>query len=523
MCGFVIGFFLNDITLGSDTIRYRGPDETRILKLKDGLSIVFHRLSIMDLSNNGSQPFELDSRFLVCNGEIYNFESLKGECYEHKFLSASDCEVILPLVKSFGLEATCQKLDGEFAFVIYDQVTGLTYAARDPLGIRPLFYGFSKASQKIAFASEAKALLFECDEVKPFPPSHYFNGKEFKAYVDLTSKKTFYTPPLNEITKSIRTLLIDAVGKRLQSDAPIGFLLSGGLDSSLVCAIATKYFKKRITTFSVGLNENPIDVKYAKIVADYLKTNHHEHLFSKEDIFKHLENLIYRLETFDITTIRASIGMDAICRYVRQSTNIKVLFTGEVSDELFGYKYTDFAPNPAEFQKEAKKRIDELYMYDALRADRCISSHGLEARVPFSDHKFVDYVMGLDPKLKMNTTGIGKFLLRESFKNEDLLPESILYRDKEAFSDGQGYKVLDYLNEYAEKQYPSVDCSKLTYTHAAPKTKEALLYRNLFERFYPTGEKMISGFWLPNPTWDHCNVIDPSARTLPNYVVECKK
>jgi asparagine synthase (glutamine-hydrolysing) len=520
MCGFVLGYFSRDIRASADTIQYRGPDETQVLSFKDGMSIAFHRLAIMDLSPQGMQPFRSGPLALVCNGEIYNFKELKKDFEKYPFLSTSDCEVILPLFETRGLEKTCQALDGEFAFAIYDEHRGLTYAARDPLGIRPLFYGYCKKSQKIAFASEAKALLRECDHIKPFPPSHYFDGKEFKPYMDLTSKTSFLAPSLEEMTKSIRELLIEAVGKRLQSDAPFGFLLSGGLDSSLICAIAVKYFGKKITTFSVGLNENPIDVKYAKIVADFLKTDHHEYLFSKQEIFQNLDSLIYRLETFDITTIRASIGMDAICRYVRERTDIKVLLTGEVSDELFGYKYTDFAPSASEFQKEAKKRIDELYKYDALRADRCISSHGLEARVPFSDKHFVDYVMSLNPALKMNTRGIGKFLLREAFKEEKILPSEILYREKEAFSDGQGYKVLDYLKEQAQKLYEDKDLSKRTYECAPPQTKEALMYRDIFESFYPLNSDLIGDFWLPNQDWDHCKVMDPSARVLPNYVVD---
>ena len=306
--------------------------------------------------------------------------------------------------------------------------------------------------------------------------------------------------------------------KRLDSDAPLGFLLSGGLDSSLVCSIAAKHLKKPIRTFAIGMDKDAIDLKYAKQVADYIGSIHTEVIITKEDVKKALKEVIYRLETWDITTIRASIGMYLLCKWIKENTDIKVLLTGEVSDELFGYKYTDFAPNAAEFQEESKKRIHELYMYDVLRADRCISGVSIEARVPFADLKFVDYVMSIDPEKKLNTYGIGKYLLRKSFANE-YLPEAILYREKAAFSDAVGHSLVDDLKDFANKMYTDEEYNKRIkkYKKHTPFTKESLMYREIFESFYPQRSNLIIDFWMPNKKWEGCNVNDPSARVLSNY------
>lgn len=517
MCGFLVGRF-SGIEENVQKVSYRGPDDTEIWEIDSGVTMAFHRLAIMDLTSNGNQPFESEELYLVCNGEIFNSEILKTDFHEsYTFKSKSDCEVLLPLISEVGLKKACQVLDGEFALCLYDKKEKKILAARDPIGIRPLFFG-ELESGEYAFASEAKALLDLCKNIRPFPPGHYFDGKEFHSYKDITETLKPYHDEMKDVLKNIRELLIKGVEKRLKSDAPIGFLLSGGLDSSLVCSIAAKYLGKKISTFAVGINENPIDTKYAQIVADYLKTDHHEVLFKKADIFESLENLIYRLETYDVTTIRASMGMNMVCKYVKEKTDIKVLLTGEVSDELFGYKYTDFAPSAKEFQMESVKRIKELYLYDVLRADRCISSNSLEARVPFGDLDFVQYVININPALKMNTTGIGKFLLRKAFEG-DFLPQEILYREKAAFSDAQGHAVVDYLKEWAEELYTDDDlkAAKEIYPHATPYSKEALMYRDIFEKKFKNMSDLIPDFWMPNKSWENCDVMDPSARCLPNY------
>jgi asparagine synthase (glutamine-hydrolysing) len=355
----------------------------------------------------------------------------------------------------------------------------------------------------------------------PFPPGHYYKDGEFVCYSDVADVKQYSNDTHEEIYKNINNLLTDGVIKRLDSDSPIGFLLSGGLDSSLVCAIAAKYYKKqgkKIRTFAVGMSEDAIDLKYAKIVADYIGSEHTEIYINKDIVLSSLEEVIRILETFDITTIRASMGMYLICKAIHEQTDIRVLLTGEISDELFGYKYTDYAPNAEEFQKEAQKRIRELYMYDVLRADRCISSNSLEARVPFGDLTFVKYVMAIDPQKKLNTYNMGKYLLRKAFEG-DYLPEQILYRQKAAFSDAVGHSMVDDLKEYANNYYTDEQFKKLSakYTHAKPFTKEALLYREIFEKYYPNQGHLIKDFWMPNKNWENCNVDDPSARVLKNY------
>ena len=266
------------------------------------------------------------------------------------------------------------------------------------------------------------------------------------------------------------------------------------------------------------MDTDAIDLKYARQVADYIGSEHTEVIISKEDVLHALPEVVHLLGTYDITTIRASIGMYLVCKAIHEQTDIRVILTGEISDELFGYKYTDFAPDAEAFQKEAEKRITELHMYDVLRADRCISVNSLEARVPFGDLDFVKYVMSLDPEIKVNRYGKGKYLLRHAFEG-DWLPEGILWREKAAFSDAVGHSMVDDLKEYAEGCYTDAELEekRSAYTHAKPFTKESLLYRELFERYYPGQSEMIADFWMPNKEWKGCDVNDPSARVLSNY------
>ncbi|MEE1024012.1 MAG: asparagine synthase-related protein, partial [Acutalibacteraceae bacterium] len=254
-------------------------------------------------------------------------------------------------------------------------------------------------------------------------------------------------------------------------------------------------------------------------VADYIGSDHKEIYMTPDEVIATLDGLIHMLGTFDITTIRASMGMYLICKAIHEQTDIRVLLTGEISDELFGYKYTDFAPSADAFQQEAEKRIRELHMYDVLRADRCISVNSLEARVPFGDLDFVKYVMALDPKMKLNTYGKGKYLLRHAFEGGEYLPDEILWREKAAFSDAVGHSMVDYLKEYAEGQYSDEEFEegRKKYSYAQPFTKESLLYRDIFEKYYPGQAEMIVDFWMPNKSWEGCDVDDPSARVLSNY------
>jgi len=522
MCGFVFAskqkINKEMFKKSYDNIFHRGPDNQTI-KEEDGIW-GFHRLSIMDLSAKGNQPFERDGKKLICNGEIYNFLELRELLRdEFKFKSESDCEVLIPLYEKFGFEIMLKMLDAEFALVLFDGETGEIMAGRDPIGIRPMFYGYDKETGGIAFSSEAKGLIEFCDEVFPFPPGHYYKDGEFHLYNDLADPKRIIDEDLDTITSKIREKLEKGIIKRLHSDAPLGFLLSGGLDSSLVCAVSQKFLDKPIKTFAIGMETDPIDLRYAKEVADFLGTEHTEVIMTKKDVLDSLEKVIWHLETWDITTIRASIGMYLVCKYIHENTDLKVLMTGEVSDEIFGYKYTDFAPTPEEFQKESQKRIRELYMYDVLRADRVIAANSLEARVPFGDLDFVDYVMSVNPEKKMNKYNKGKYLLRKAFEGLDYLPDSILYREKAAFSDAVGHSMVDYLKEYAEGKYTDEDLKNAVdkYPYRTPFTKESLLYRDIFEKFYPNKAEWIKDFWMPNKEWEGCDVDDPSARVLKNY------
>lgn len=495
----------------------RGPDDSRVIAAGKGL-LGFHRLSIMGLHPEGMQPFTLNGSAVVCNGEIYGFEKFRQELSkEYHFKSESDCEVLLPLYEKYGTDMFAM-LDAEFACILYDAKMDRFVAARDPIGIRPLYYGYDEQGV-ILFASEPKNLMGLVREILPFPPGHFYADGKFTCFCDIAAVDAYCRDDLETVCANIREKLIAGVQKRLVADAKVGFLLSGGLDSSLVCAIAARESKTPIKTFAIGMNEDAIDLKYARQVADFLGSDHTEVIISKEDVLSALETVVELLGTFDITTIRASMGMYLVCKYIHEKTDIRVLLTGEVSDELFGYKYTDFAPSPEAFQQEAQKRVRELHMYDVLRADRCISVNSLEARVPFGDLDFVKYVMSIDPKRKVNTYNMGKYLLRHAFEGLGYLPDEILWRQKAAFSDAVGHSMVDYLKAFAESCFTEEEYEekRKAYPYAQPFTKESLLYRMIFEKYYPGQAQMIAGFWMPNPEWDGCKVNDPSARVLSNY------
>ena len=521
MCS-IMGFCGSGVTFARfkecfDRTVSRGPDDTRYVDTGRGL-LGFHRLAIMGLHPEGMQPFELHGSYAVCNGEIYGFEKLREELIAkgYKFKSESDCEILLPLYEQYGTDMF-KMLDAEFALIIYDAKTRGFIAARDPIGIRPLYYGYTDSGE-IVFASEPKNLVGLVGKIMPFPPGHYYIDGKFICYADMSKVESVCHDDLETACKKIHEKLVAGIEKRLVADAKVGFLLSGGLDSSLVCAVAARKSDKPIRTFAIGMATDAIDLKYAKEVADYIGSEHTEVIITRDDVIASLDKLIYILGTYDITTIRASMGMYLLCKAIHEQADIRVLLTGEISDELFGYKYTDFAPSPEEFQKEAEKRIRELHMYDVLRADRCISVNSLEARVPFGDLDFVKYVMSLDPAMKMNTYGKGKYLLRHAFEG-DWLPHDILYREKAAFSDAVGHSLVDDLKEYAASYYTDEEYEekRMKDDHARPFTKEALLYREIFEKYYPGQSDMVVDFWMPNKSWKGCDVDDPSARVLSNY------
>ena len=502
---------------GFERTKSRGPDDSRVVEAGEGL-LGFHRLAIMGLTPEGMQPFELDGSYVVCNGEIYGFEKLKKQLEgKYTFRSGSDCEVLLPLFREYGTDMFAM-LDAEYALVLYDAPSGQFVAARDPIGIRPLYYGYDPAGV-IVFASEAKNLVGQVEKIMPFPPGHYYADGKFVCYCDIAAVDQICTDDLDTVCTNIREKLVAGVRKRLVADAKVGFLLSGGLDSSLVCAIAARESSRPIRTFAIGMEKDAIDLKYAKQAADFIGADHTEVYMTRQQVLDALETVIEMLGTYDITTIRASMGMYLVCKAIHEQTDIRVLLTGEISDELFGYKYTDFAPSDEAFQREAQKRIRELHMYDVLRADRCISVNSLEARVPFGDLDFVRYVMAVDPAKKRNVYGKGKYLLRRAFDGLGYLPDEILWREKAAFSDAVGHSMVDDLKEYAETRYTQEEFEekRKQYSYAQPFTKESLLYREIFEKYYPGQAEMVVDFWMPNKAWEGCNVDDPSARVLANY------
>ena len=498
----------------------RGPDDSRIEAIGTGGGLLcFHRLAIMGLDGRGMQPFSLGKNKVVCNGELYGWRRQRQELEAkgYVFSGDSDCELLLPLYEEYGL-GMFRLLDAEFALILYDGEKNRLIAARDPIGIRPLYYGCFDDGN-IVFASEPQNLMGLRRRILPFPPGHYYDGERFVRYADLTTVEQPLPDDRETVCRNIREKLIAGVEKRLDADAPLGFLLSGGLDSSLVCAISAKLLGRKIRSFAIGMDQDPIDLRYAQTAADFIGAEHTAFSMSRDDVLGALDEVIRILGTWDITTVRASLGMYLCCKAIHETTDVRVLMTGEISDELFGYKYTDFAPSAAAFQAESKKRVDELHMYDVLRADRCISVNSLEARVPFGDLDFVRYVMRIDPELKLNRYGMGKYLLRHAFEGDHILPDEILWRQKAAFSDAVGHSMVDELKAYAETVYSDrafrTACE--TYRYRPPFTKESLLYRDIFEKHYPGQAEMIRDFWMPNPDWEGCRVDDPSARVLSNY------
>ena len=518
-------------------IKERGPDDSQVTEIYDTLNhytnntiLGFHRLRINDLSENGNQPMTYlgDTKCnLICNGEIYNYKQLQKD-NEFEMKSSCDCEIILHMYKKYGIEETVKQLDGVFAFVLYDN--GMIYIARDIIGVRPLFIGrneqnvYSHISSRFGFASEAKCLVNEFNKVEQFKPGHYAvlseNILQYNEYSffdwDIAINENLVE---DQICKDIYLKLRESVHKRLMSDRPVGCFLSGGLDSSVVCSIMKKKLNTQITTFAIGMKDsNAPDLKYAQIVADYLKTDHHTVYYSFEDGFAALDDLIYTLESYDITTIRASLPQYMLSKYIKENTDITVLLSGEGPDEHFGgYQYLQLAPNKEEFQKEAIKLTRELNYFDVLRTDRTTAKHSLEVRVPFLDKEFVKYSISIPPQYKESKDRIEKYLIRKAFDTEyPHLPHEILWRRKNAFSDAVGYQWVDKIKETVDILITDAEFeeSRKKYKHNPPLSKEALYYRKLFEKHYPNRDEFIPHYWMPNNEWTKTKMTDPSALKL---------
>lgn len=520
MCGIFtcLGCSIEEVKENFNKIQHRGPDNTTIKQIND-IIFGFHRLAIIDTSPLSNQPFILDNKYvLICNGEIYNYKELQKK-YETENDIKSDCFVIPNLYKKYGIDETIKMLDGEFAFVLYDIEKNILHIGRDPYGVRPLFIGYD--NKKLFISSEVKAINFNGIHIEPFKPGKYMsiNLDDIKyEYIDYFNIETLKSFELKEefIKESINKLLTEAVKKRLMTNRPLGCLLSGGLDSSLVTSIASKYIRN-LDVFSIGL-EGSVDITAAKKVAEYLQIkNHHIVNFTVEEGIQAIRDVIYHLESYDITTVRASTPQYLLAKYIKEKTDIKVLLSGEGADELFaGYQYSKDAPNGEALHKDTIRLLNELYMYDNLRTDRTTAGQGLEVRVPFLDKSLTKFVLITYPELRKPSKNIiEKKLLRDSFQ-DNYLPEEILYRRKEAFSDAVSSKEVSWyqtLCKHIDNFITDEEMkeAKNKYLYNTPRTKEALYYRKIFDEFYEGRDKLIDHYWMP--MWQG-DITDPSATIL---------
>lgn len=535
-----------------NTVQPRGPDRSQYLEINTPVQfkIGFHRLAIMDPTVNGSQPFisefiyksDIHTVYTCCNGEIYNFKQL-GKKHNIEFNSDSDCEIIHKLYLKSGIKAVCSELIGEFAFYIVDvnhsenKVT--IHASRDPFGVRPLYY--TDSNDILSYSSLLKGICGFAPDVKQFPPgtikSTVISLVENQIKTTSTTHTYYeYNYPvrdlkIDDIYEGIRTTLTNAVVERLHADRPLGCLLSGGLDSSLVAAIAADHLKKngqKLRTFCIGM-EGATDIKYAQMVADHIGSEHTVVYFTPEEGLNIIEDVIKTLESYDITTIRASVGQYLLAKYISEKTNIKVVLNGDFSDEVSGgYFMFHNAPTAQEFHTECVNLLKEIHLYDVIRVDKSISNFGLEARLPFSDYRYVDHYMSIDPELRrprpsvilgFKDKPIEKALLREAFEPSKILPDIVLRRYKEAMSDGiselktSWYQIIqNHISTLITDD--EFNTHSVNYKHNKPHTKEALYYRMVFEKIFgDNNSHIVPHFWLHK--WSDST--DPSARSLKKY------
>ncbi|XP_059490741.1 asparagine synthetase [glutamine-hydrolyzing] [Neocloeon triangulifer] len=554
MCGIwaVFGALVDvDTTKHHETsakITHRGPDAWRTEcdnRMKNGC-FSFHRLSIND-GLCGMQPMKRNINphlTLLCNGEIYNCKRLRDE-FNFTYESKCDVECILHLYTKLGAKQAASMLDGVFAFCLVDALNRRVLIARDPFGVRPLFK-LTGPGGVLGVCSEAKGLIKLMEghddwKMDPFPPgcfeeyelnpeggATFLRQQRFysigdKPHYKLAIQEKDYA---DDIYTNIRSLLTTAVEKRLMSDRRIGCLLSGGLDSSLVAALLVKLAKDagvqyKVQTFSIGMGEESPDLVAARRVAAHIGSEHHEVVFTEEDVRSVLDSVLYHLEIADITTLRASIPMFLLSKYIKEKTDSTVIFSGEGADEVAqGYIYFRDAPSAEEAHQESLRLLNELYIYDVLRSDRATSAHSLEVRVPFLDHQFTSYYLSLPKELRQPQKGVEKFILRKAFDG-DLLPHDILWRHKEAFSDGVAskkkplFKILQESVEALVNDEQVQEASK-RFPHCTPKTKEAFYYRQVFDKNFPGQDHWLPYFWMPR--WS--DATDPSAQFISHYAAE---
>ena len=530
--GIISDTELQSINVEGMKCKKRGPDNTVTRTIDNNKFLMFHRLKINDISELGNQPIVHPEDFnitVICNGEIYNWKKLADE-NNFKTRSTSDCEIIVHMYKKYGIKKTIESLDGVFAFVLIDKTKNMIFAGRDPIGVRSFYIGTSEKA--LVMASECKNLDNLCDSIIQFKPGTFICLKEselpkyvedikFQRYYDMVYK--LVNTNEEDIMKQIREKLDESITKRLLSDRPIGCLLSGGLDSSLITALVVKKFKRPIKTFSVGL-EGAVDLVYARKVAEFLGTEHQELIISYEDMFNAIPEVIREVETYDITTVRASTPMYLLSKYIKENTDITVLFSGEGSDEASGsYLYFHNAPDEQAFQEEILRLMKDLSYFDVLRCDKSTAETGLEVRVPFLDKQFLEFYLGIAPKFKIpKNYPMEKYLLRKAYDNQDLLPKEVLWRTKEGMSDGVSsqkkawYEIIqDRIDVLiSDEEFLNNKCK---YTHNTPEIKEAYYYRKIFEETFKNRSNILPYYWLPK--WSG-NVIDPSARVLNVYSQE---
>lgn len=544
-------FGILDIKTGADALRpkaiecsrllrHRGPDWSGVYHNESAI-LVHERLSIVD-TEHGAQPLYNNNKtnILAVNGEIYNHKALASKLnVDYEFQTASDCEVILPLYEEFGVEFV-DKLQGMFAFILYNETDNSYLIARDHMGIIPLYTGYDSEGN-FYVASEMKALMPLCKTVTEFPPGHildsrvgelqcYYkrNWQQYSAIKDNTTSKT-----------KIREALEESVKSHLMTDVPYGVLLSGGLDSSLISAITQKFAARRIEendlseawwpkvhSFACGLAGSP-DLIAAQTVADSIGTIHHSVIFTEQEGIDALKEVIYHLETYDVTTIRASTPMYLMARKIK-AMGIKMVLSGEGADEIFGgYLYFHKAPNAKEFHEETVRKLDRLHMFDCARANKSTSAWGVEARVPFLDKEFIDVAMRLNPKDKMCVDGkMEKWILRKAFDDNTYLPDEVLWRQKEQFGDGVGYSWIDSIRDFVAEQVSDQQLANAGFRFPinTPDTKEGYFYRTIFEGYFPQesaaqcvpGGKSIACSTVEALEWDASfkNNADPSGRSM---------
>lgn len=509
----------------SKRMSHRGPDESDLFLTEKGNIVSSERLSIIDL-NSGKQPIQgTDGAWMVHNGEIYNHQELRDDVLRaHSFRTKSDSEVIVHLYEEFGYDF-CNMLDGDFAFVI---INGDDFmAARDPLGVKPLYYGLDERG-RMYFASEMKSITDQCVTLSTFPPGHFYTASS--GFVK------YYRPEYEDYLKAdqelnleaINSTLTNAVRKRLMADVPLAVLLSGGLDSSLIASITARIVKeqdKKLHSFAIGLDANAPDIVAARKAAKFIGTEHHEVFFTVDEGIAVLDKLIWHLETYDIISVRASVPMYFLSKAI-SDLGIKVVLSGEGADEIFGgYLYFRNAPSAEEFQKETIERVQKLFTADLLRVDKSTMAQGLETRVPFLDTDFLDVVMTINPEEKQPQSHQNKekFVLRKAFDVSEnaYLPDEILWRQKEQFSDGVGYEWIDQLKAYCASQVTDeqLAAAAVAFPYNPPTTKEAYLYRTIFHKHYPEmNAAQTVRKWIPR--WQENE--DPSGRAHAAHVGTAK-